>query len=210
MVESRPPNESIFRVAALFEGGLVLVAWCLGLLLDRPPWAQIQWSAAELGWGLLATLPLIAGLLVITRYPLGPFKALNDFVRQWVLPLFVTCTTWQLAVISLLAGLGEEALFRGVVQAGVEQLCGWPWLALAVASALFGLAHAVTTTYAILAGLIGVYLGWLWLESGNLLVPIVTHAAYDFVALAYLLRSTQGRTSGDESDPLSQDDFGIV
>ena len=32
------------------------------------------------------------------------------------------------------------------------------------------------------------YLGWLWLASDNLLVPIVTHAAYDFAALVYLLR----------------------
>jgi uncharacterized protein len=210
MAESRPPTESIFRVAALFEGGLVLVAWCLGLLLDRPPWAQIDWSAAALGWGLLATLPLALGLLVITRYPLGPFKALNDFVRQWVLPLFATCTTWQIAVISLLAGLGEEALFRGVVQAGIEQLSGAPWLALAIASALFGLAHAVTATYAILAGLIGVYLGWIWLETGNLLVPIVTHAVYDFVALVYLLGPTRRPTADDTSDALSQDDFGVV
>ena len=39
-----------------------------------------------------------------------------------------------------------------------------------------------------LAGLIGLYLGWLWLAVGNLLVPIVVHALYDFVALMYLVK----------------------
>ena len=40
----------------------------------------------------------------------------------------------------------------------------------------------------LLAALIGVYFGWLLIESGNLFVPVVAHAAYDFAALVYLLR----------------------
>jgi len=64
-------------------------------------------------------------------------------------------------------------------------------LGLVFASALFGLAHAITSTYAILAGLIGAYLGWLWLATDNLLTPTVAHAAYDLVALWYLLRAAR-------------------
>jgi membrane protease YdiL (CAAX protease family) len=97
----------------------------------------------------------------------------------------------DLAVISALAGLGEEMLFRGVVQTLIERASGSPWLAVAAASVLFGLAHPITRTYAVLAALIGVYLGWLFLANGNLLVPIVAHAAYDFVALVYLLREEE-------------------
>jgi membrane protease YdiL (CAAX protease family) len=39
------------------------------------------------------------------------------------------------------------------------------------------------------------YLGWLWLASGNLLAPIITHGLYDFLALAYL---TRRRGVGDQ------------
>ena len=39
-----------------------------------------------------------------------------------------------------------------------------------------------------IAGLIGLYLGWLWMATGNLLVPIVTHTVYDFVVLVYLVK----------------------
>jgi len=59
---------------------------------------------------------------------------------------------------------------------------------LAIASIVFGLAHPMSVTYAVLAGAIGVYWGWLLMASENLLVPIVTHTAYDFVAIVYLTR----------------------
>jgi membrane protease YdiL (CAAX protease family) len=57
---------------------------------------------------------------------------------------------------------------------------------------LFGLLHPITPTYAVLAALMGAYLGGVWLASGNLLVPIVAHALYDFIALAYLLAPPPG------------------
>ena len=107
------------------------------------------------------------------------------------MPLFRDCNLAQLAIISALAGLGEETLFRGVVQVGVAQGIAGPhgvWLGLLVAAILFGLLHLITPMYAILAGLIGLYLGGLWLLTGNLLTPITTHAAYDFLALVYLVR----------------------
>ena len=106
----------------------------------------------------------------------------------------------ELAVIAALAGIGEEMLFRGVIQAVVAQQIGGPrgmWWGLLVAAALFGLLHPVTPTYAVLAALIGLYLGWLWLAWGNLLLPIITHGSYDFLALWYLLRArNQGRQVG--------------
>jgi membrane protease YdiL (CAAX protease family) len=49
--------------------------------------------------------------------------------------------------------------------------------------------HLVTKTYAVIATLIGAYLGVLWLATENLLAPITTHAVYDFVALVYFLRA---------------------
>jgi membrane protease YdiL (CAAX protease family) len=40
----------------------------------------------------------------------------------------------------------------------------------------------------IIAALIGLYSGLLWIWTGNLITPMITHAAYDFVALVYFLR----------------------
>ena len=191
-----PDARRLVAAALAFEAALVLVALGLGWFLNRPPLAQIDWTVQSVGHGLLATLPLIAGLVLITRYPLGPLKALDEVVRQFLVPLFRPARLWQLFLISALAGIGEEFLFRGVFQAGLEQFSGSQWLALAVASLLFGLAHPITVTYLVLASLIGVYLGWLWLATDNLLVPIITHGAYDFVALVYLIRRTTAPAVG--------------
>jgi hypothetical protein len=48
--------------------------------------------------------------------------------------------------------------------------------------------HRLTWIYAIIAALIGLYSGLLWIWTGNLITPMITHAAYDFVALVYFLR----------------------
>ena len=63
-----------------------------------------------------------------------------------------------------------------------------------VLSLLFGLAHALTRTYAVLATLVGFYLGFLFWLTGNLLAPILAHAVYDFVALVYLVGTTPRRS----------------
>jgi membrane protease YdiL (CAAX protease family) len=173
--------------ALAVEGGLVLAALALGWLLGQPPLAQIDWPMHGTWLGLLATLTKIAALGLVTHWPLGPFADLDDVVQRPIVPVFRHSTILDLALIAALAGLGEEMLFRGVAQSGIEGLSGSAWMALALASLLFGLAHPITLAYAVLAGLIGVYLGWLLLATDNLLVPIVTHAAYDFAALLYLI-----------------------
>ena len=72
-------------------------------------------------------------------------------------------------------------------------------LALLLASLLFGLAHAITRTYVVLATVFGIYLGWLWTASGNLLVPIVAHALYDFVALSALVRAERRKQESTDT-----------
>jgi hypothetical protein len=116
---------------------------------------------------------------------------LLEVVERLVIPLFAACNWLDLAIIAVLAGLGEELLFRGLIQEVSAVLIGGAvgrWSACIGTSVLFGLAHWITPTYAVLAALIGFYLGWLWLTSGNLLLPITAHALYDFVVLAYLLK----------------------
>ena len=56
------------------------------------------------------------------------------------------------------------------------------------ASGLFGLAHLVTNSCGVMAALIGMCLGGLLVELGNLLLPITTHASCDFVLPVWLVR----------------------
>jgi uncharacterized protein len=101
-----------------------------------------------------------------------------------------TWTTPQIAMLSMLAGVCEEVLFRAVLQGGLSEIHG-VGSALILASLIFGICHWITPMYALLAGLVGLYLGGIWVVTGNLLVPIVAHALYDFVALQWVLRRTK-------------------
>jgi membrane protease YdiL (CAAX protease family) len=88
--------------------------------------------------------------------------------------------------IAALAGLGEEMFFRGAVQGSLQHWVPF-WAALVISSVFFGLMHAVTPTYALLAAGLGVYLGLVWYYTDNLLVVTLAHALYDFLALLYLM-----------------------
>ncbi len=200
MSESQPPETgSVVRLTVVFEGGLLLAALVLGFFLEQPPMAQIEWTVVGLAEGIVAAAPLVALFFITVRYPIGPLKSIETVYKQLLVPLFRSATWGQLLLVSVLAGAGEEMLFRGAIQAGIQQFSGSMMLALAIASVLFGLAHPITTTYAVQVGAMGLYLGWLWLATGNLLVPIVTHAAYDFVALWYLTRRHVAAAEDDEN-----------
>ncbi len=107
--------------------------------------------------------------------------------EERIAPLFAGSTMLGLGLVAALAGLGEEALFRGVIQTAIAGHVP-AWTAITLTAVLFGIVHWLTPTYAVLAGLVGAYLGWALVASGNLLVPIVAHGLYDFVALAVLVR----------------------
>ena len=196
----------------LFEGGLAVLALVVGWIIGFWPLETITLTAAELPghgkaalWGVLATLPMLAIPIVVDRVPLRPFRRLRLAVDELIVPLFRDCTIVQLAMIALCAGAGEELLFRGLLQDVIaDKVSGahGMWLGLVVASLVFGVIHWITPTYAILAGLVGLYLGWLFLWSDTLITPIVAHGVYDFLVLIYLVNKKrrpepfQARTAG--------------
>jgi len=170
---------------------LALLAVGLGRLVGISPLATLQPSWRSLLWGVLATLPLLLALSWVLRSPSGPLRRLVDFVVAELGPVLARRSILELAFIAALAGLGEELLFRGLIQSGLARLLPVP-LALLSSSILFGLAHFATSTYAVVAGLMGLYLGGLFLLEGSLLAPMVAHAFYDFVALLLVVQRYRG------------------
>lgn len=190
MIAHRISTASLMRLALLFEGGLILVALGLGWLLDTPPFAHVESGWQTLLWGVASTLPPLLVLMLVFQLDYGPFKRLIALSRNSLAPLFAGASLLDLALVSALAGLGEELLFRGVIQEALVDYFS-PWPALVIASILFGLVHFLTFTYAVFAALFGFYLGWLLLDHDNLSVPIIVHGLYDFIALVYLTRGSR-------------------
>jgi uncharacterized protein len=195
------PSErrTVVLLAVLVEGGLILLAWLLGWLLGQHPLRTFTWDFGGALWGLAGTVPMVLLFLLMLRWPVGPLRRLKQFSEEVLRPLLAPCTVVDLLGISVLAGLGEEMLFRGVLQGYFRQWAN-PWVALALASILFGLMHFITFTYAVLATVMGVYLGLVWEWTGNLLPPVLMHALYDFLVLLYLLRGP-GSAPPPEDEP---------
>ncbi|HRQ66251.1 MAG TPA: CPBP family intramembrane metalloprotease [Xanthomonadaceae bacterium] len=170
-----------------FEGMLAVVALLLALAFGLRPWNELEISVSVLVLTLAATLPMVLALDLLGRVRWNWVQEIADAIRVALLPLFRNAPPGALVAVALMAGIGEELLFRGVIQAALE---GWlgPLAGLLLASLLFGLAHFVTVGYLVLACLMGLYFGLLYQWTGNLLVPILVHALYDWVALRWYLR----------------------
>lgn len=134
----------------------------------------------ELVIGLVATLPVAALFHFVMSDHGDRLSVIGDLKRtmlQYVRPLFLQARFVDLLLIAAAAGVSEEMLFRGVIQ---------PQIGLVPTSILFGLLHFVTLTYAVIATLMGIYIGLTFQASESLFAVIVLHTLYDLYALIYI------------------------
>jgi membrane protease YdiL (CAAX protease family) len=190
-----PKRWHILVLGGGLEIALALLATLLGWWLYHPPWEAMQWDAGDALAGGVAALPMFLALVLGTRWPVGPMRRIVEVNEEFVRPLFERCTVLELGLLSATAGVGEEWLFRGFLQAACSEWLG-PLLGWAIANGVFGLLHAVTPGYAAFALLAGLYFAALWALTGNLLTPMVAHAVYDWMALVYLTRRGRERVWG--------------
>ncbi len=190
-------------MAVLVEGGLALAAVVLAWLFKvslREQFATIGTPlVAAIARGLLATLPMLMVFWYLVNSQWRPFRQLREQVGWLVREMFPSASVPQFALVAALAGVGEELLFRGVLQ---TKLGEWttPLVGLLLASFVFGMAHALSKLYFAFAVAVGAFLGWLALHYHDLIAPMVAHGLYDFVALVYLSRSEHSRVrAGQES-----------
>lgn len=186
-----PPFANPLIAALLFQGALIPIALFLALLFGLTPWKDMRVDGAALSFSLFATVPLLVLAWWLSRQSFSWVRQLLDKVHQVLGLLFRDGGQQAIIAVSLLAGFGEELLFRGVVQAGLEHLLG-AVTGLILASLLFGLVHAITPAYFVLAMIMGLYLGLLYQLTSNLLIPCLVHALYDWAAISWYLR---GRTT---------------
>lgn len=184
---SRPALAAMLAFELALGLVAIAIAWPAGIDLlaafGTPPSALL--------WQLpLALLPLIGLMLQFERARSGWLAELRQFVNQRLVPLFQGIGVAGLGLVALFAGLFEELLFRGVIQAGIANWIGlWPGLLLA--SLLFGLAHAMTRAYFWITFVMGLYLGGLYLVSDSLWLPMLVHFLYDWLALLLLTRGSR-------------------
>jgi uncharacterized protein len=178
-------------VAGSFEASLAVVAVAIGWLAGVDPLEHLVWDGNALATGMAAALPIFIGFAFAFYDPFIGMTSIRNLLLRLLGPPLAACRWYDLLLLATIAGLGEELLFRGLLQPWIARGTSSEVAGLVLSNLLFGLAHAITFVYAVVAGLIGLYLGWLLDATGsrNLLVPVATHAFYDFLAFVVVARA---------------------
>ena len=189
MPKSFLKDHSFLNTACFFEAALIPLAILLGWIGSINPFSNIFFTETALANGVIGTIPLILIFLAFEQIQAKSVGNIRRLLLETLGPGLLDRHWTDLLILALIAGIAEELLFRGVIQPWIEQFWGVT-AGLVISNCMFGLVHAVTPLYALLAGLVGIYLG-LSLNYGtekNLLVPIIIHGLYDFLAFFALIR----------------------
>ena len=92
-------------------------------------------------------------------------------------------------------------LLRGIIQTVLSAKFSSN-AALVISGVVFGLLHAVTPVYSLLAGAASVFFGYLYNASGNLAIPMISHASYDVGALIWAHYTATSMTAKEKEDIL--------
>ncbi|WP_031437265.1 CPBP family intramembrane glutamic endopeptidase [Methylobacter tundripaludum] len=201
-MDKHPTNhDGFFKKACFFEAALILVAVFLGWIADINPFSDLHFSESAIAYGVIGTIPLFLLFLTLEQMQAESLLKIKNMLFETLGSNLHRYHWTDLLILASIAGLSEELLFRGVIQPWMESSWGLT-AGLVGSNIIFGLAHAVTPLYAVLAALVGIYLG-LSMDYGgdrNLLLPIVIHGLYDFLAFIALLRAYRASRLTDSKE----------
>lgn len=189
MAEADLAATRFFKSACIFEAALLPLAIALSWLMGVDPFKDLSFSELAVFYGLVGTLPLILLFYGLQNSNARAISSARDLVMNNLVSRLHKRQWADLLILSTIAGVAEEVLFRGTLQPWLELTCGGVG-GLLLSSLIFGLLHAVTLLYALIAVLVSIYLG-LALDYGdtrNLLIPIIIHSCYDFIAFLAMVR----------------------
>jgi hypothetical protein len=151
-----------------------------GVPWDYPsPWVSLEpllAQAVSCVLGLLLALVVIAG----TRLSVARFSWAQHLHLE-LRPIAHGLLPWQVVLIAGFSSLGEELLFRGLLQ---------PWLGVLPTAVLFGICHQIPGpsrwVWVCWATFVGLAFGAIFAATGSLLGPLLAHAVINAVNLSYL------------------------
>ena len=141
-------------------------------------------------WGLVVLmvflgLPFVNYLTEINQQVTLPFEGLNSFFRgledqtELFMRKFVETSTWQgllvnILMIAMIPAIGEELVFRGLLQRHFTEMTKNPHVAILITSAIFSLVHFQLFSF-LPRFFLGLILGYLYLYGRSLWFPVLYH-----------------------------------
>ncbi|MFN0037099.1 MAG: lysostaphin resistance A-like protein [Saprospiraceae bacterium] len=170
------------------SGGLTVWIFYRGITQARTSWPDYlqsrhwpHWTQLSLGILLMAvSLPLVLYSLNLNQQiPLPEvFKTAEAQAAEALKGLLQMDNLAELLanlfLIALLPAVGEELVFRGVVQQQLMRRIANPWVAILVSAVVFSAAHFQFEGF-LPRVLLGFLLGWLYWRTRNFWVPVACH-----------------------------------
>lgn len=173
-------TESVLRAAAIELSLVGLAFGAIGIGVNRT-WSS---AAGRLGWQVprpwhVALAVVVAVVLALSNVPL-------DLLMSWLMPhsqaaiadvsrhVFAGVAWWNLPLIAVFAGIGEETTFRGALQ---------PRFGIVATAALFAMIHIqYGPTFVELWVFVHALIYGLMRRHINTTAAVIAHASYDLSA----------------------------
>ena len=176
------PPQDLLKKSTLVYGSMVVLG-----LLAMAFWHESLGTAL----GFHQARAELLRLAVIGMLGAGVLQILSFFFEDWfvsyrelksvVMRVLGPLNVFMAAYLALMTALGEEIVFRGVIQ---------PFAGLFVTSFLFGLMHVgpggVLSAWSLWAMIAGALLGWMFDATHSLWPPILAHFLVNFVSIMSL------------------------
>ncbi|RLT25195.1 MAG: CPBP family intramembrane metalloprotease [Chloroflexi bacterium] len=143
----------------------------------------------DLAWGLAIPIPVLAGASIVASLLVSSSGAVPPSPLPPAGNLLQLCA--NLITAGLIAPIGEELLYRGVIAQAWGRQSG-PRRAIIFSTLLFAFAHTLnlggtTISEGLLIAIVafairlplGLALGWLWVRRRSLVATIMLHAVYN-------------------------------
>ncbi len=155
--------------------------WRQAINLEQAPKLMPSLASAAL---LLMAFPLVQFIfsinkqLPIPQWAIDQENLINNTIQQL---LFVNAPSelfFNLFTIALLPAIGEELLFRGIVQQNIEKGTKNSHIAIWLTALIFSFIHFQFQGF-FPRVFLGAGLGYLYVWTRNLWIPIIAHLAYN-------------------------------
>ncbi|MEN0035576.1 MAG: CPBP family intramembrane glutamic endopeptidase [Cellvibrio sp.] len=183
-----PANDNKLSFAYVLVSQFCIVfIGCLIVIAAELPWRWWHSSpVVDLSLGIFAAVVTYALMYFVYLYGGRVAEQLTIDVKKMGRH-FIGYSWGKLVIISILAGVGEELLFRVGLQAWFATHVNI-YLAILIPALIFGLLHFISFVYFVVATLMGIVFGVAYHFSDSLVLVMLWHGAYDLIALAVLVK----------------------
>jgi uncharacterized protein len=179
-----------FIFMVLGEGAIPLGTWLFSVRKYRCSWEALGFRKFDVKKGLLLALAVTAvGIGISTGY--------EALLQKWgwstssdiYMPFNINGIgiAFFAIIAAVVAPLAEETFFRGFLFQGLMKRLKFEW-AVIISAAIFSLAH-LSPSGLVPIFILGLMLAWLFNKTRSVWPCIIVHAAYNSIALIFMIIS---------------------